>query len=521
MAHDSLAAFVELAWPILEPGTPLLWNWHIDVICAHLEAVSDGHIRRLLINIPPGHMKSLIVSVFWPAWQWLHNPEWRVLACAYGMDLALRDASKTRDLIESAWYQGLFAPDWHLSHTQKAKRFYQNSRRGSRTAISVGSQTTGHRAHAVLIDDPLNAMDAYSEKKRGRAIEWLDKALSSRLGDPRTGAIVMIMQRLHHEDPSGHVLRKGGWEHLCLPTYFEPERAFRTCLADIPEFAKWGSDPRTEAGELLFPELFNQEVVKEAEGNLQELGFAGQHQQRPTPASGNIFKMEMFCRDVEREDSKIAQTKFWPFPSEKITEAYFSWDTALKDKTHNDYTAGCLTMQCVDGHVYLLPVEFRRMEVPVVEKAVALKWAEWVEKLGQALRGARIEEGAGTSLIQYINRLMVTRRDQAMPPSQDWTQGEWDVIRKAPPINVLPYNATGQGRKIERAHRVLPFISARMVRIVESPLSQAWLETLLAFPMGGPDDPVDASVAGIEPFADVRPGEPIITAEGLDEISVD
>ena len=226
----------------------------------------------------------------------------------------------------------------------------------------------------------------------------------------------------------------------------------------------------------------------------------------------------MFCRDVEREDSSIPQTKFWPFPSAKITEAYFSWDTALKDKTHNDYTAGCLTMQCIDGFVYLLPVEFRRMEVPVVEKAVTLKWVQWIKKLGGALRGARIEEGAGTSLIQYIRRLMVTRRDQVTPPSPDWSISEWNMIRQAPPINVLPYNVTGQGKKIERAHRVLPFIASKMVRIVDSPISQAWLETLLSFPMGGPDDPVDSTVAGVEPFADVRPGESTLTPELLEEL---
>jgi hypothetical protein len=155
------------------------------------------------------------------------------------------------------------------------------------------------------------------------------------------------------------------------------------------------------------------------------------------------------------------------------------------------------------------------MEVPAVEKAVTKHWAAWAGKLGHKLQGAKIEEGAGTALIQYIRRLMVDRHLNKPTPT-GWMDDEWAQVQKAPPIIVLPYNVTGQGKKIERAMRIVPFCNAKSVRLVDSPLSQVWLENLLGFPLAGHDDAVDASVAGIEPFAGVREGIPAITQELLD-----
>jgi hypothetical protein len=187
-----------------------------------------------------------------------------------------------------------------------------------RKAVSVGSETTGFRANVVLVDDPLNALDAYSAVIREKAITWLDQAASTRLANPAEGAIVMIMQRLHHEDPSGHVLKqtKNPYEHLCLPTYYEPERSFKTVLSTIPKYEQWGSDPRTESKELLFPKFFTQEVVEGLEETLQPLAFAGQHQQRPTPADGNIFRKEMLCREA---DGRFAWSVWISSPQRRVS----------------------------------------------------------------------------------------------------------------------------------------------------------------------------------------------------------
>lgn len=286
MARRSLAEFVRQAWHVVEPGLDLAWNWHIDAICQHLEAVTDGRIKRLLINVPPGHMKSLIVSVFWPAWVWLKRPEWRGLFSSYAMDLAIRDSGRCRDLVMSDWYRDTFNPGWELKGNQNTKTLFENTQNGSRFSLSVGSKATGFRGNCVVCDDPLNAKEQDSAAARKEAITWWDRTMSSRLNDMRSGTRVIIMQRLHVEDLSGHVLERGGYDHLCLPSEFDPERRKTTSIG-------W-TDPRTEPGELLFPELFPQEVLDTARTELGELDFAGQHQQTPFPVGGAMFKREWF-----------------------------------------------------------------------------------------------------------------------------------------------------------------------------------------------------------------------------------
>jgi phage terminase large subunit-like protein len=392
-------------------------------------------------------------------------------------------------------------------------------------------------------------MDAHSDTKRHRANAWFDTALSSRLGDPRSGAIVVIMQRLHEQDLSGHLLGKGGWEHLCLPTYFEKARAFRTCLADIPKYAQWGTDPRQEEGELLFPKLFNEAVVKEAERDLQELAFAGQHQQRPAPRTGTIFKADMLMQ---------SDGQFWPWPhSEKIIEAYMSWDTAVKSASQNDMTAGCVVFRCSDGFVYLYPVVLDRMEIPKVIKTVALEWARWRVKLGMPLAAARIEEGAaGTPAVQGARQLMTQHRENpttrdfqldalarqkdhsarspeeqramsivraSYPPNDDWTPEEWDTVRHAPPLVMNPYACGGSGDILTRVQPILPFVMGRNVRLCADAhnllVARAWLQELLALPTSKHDDAVQSTIGAVLPFVGApaykHGEEPCITEEML------
>lgn len=337
-----LRDFVRFGWETVEPGTPLAWNWHIDAICEHLEAVTKGDITRLVINIPPGHMKSLIVAVFWPAWEWIAKPETRSLFGSYAQDLAIRDSVKCRDLLCSEFYQEHFEPDWILKSDQNEKGYFVNSRRGFRYSLSVGGQGTGWRGHKVVVDDPLNAKESHSVKKLEEAIFWWDKVMSSRLNDMRTGKRVVIMQRLHEKDLTGHLLEKGGYEHLCLPSEFEPDRKASTSIG-------W-EDPRKVFGELLFPEMFPLSVLTEVKKDLGSDGFAGQHQQRPAPAEGNIFKQRWW--------------RFWQYPGQRLEPVRVmladggyhecpvsdlpadldallqSWDMAFKDTAASDFVAG-------------------------------------------------------------------------------------------------------------------------------------------------------------------------------------
>lgn len=220
-AEQSLHEFVQQAWHVLEPTTKYIDGWHIQAICEHLQAVSDGQIRDLLINVPPRHMKSLTVAVFWPCWVWLRDPQRRWLYSSYAQRLSTRDSLKCRRLIQSPWYQRNWGDRFQLTGDQNEKTRFENDRTGVRLATSVNGSNTGEGAEIIVCDDPHNVRERESEIKREAVLTWWDEVMSTRLNNPKTGARVIVMQRLHERDLSGHVLEKGGWEHLCLPAEYE------------------------------------------------------------------------------------------------------------------------------------------------------------------------------------------------------------------------------------------------------------------------------------------------------------
>lgn len=308
LCRRSFARFVRRGWNECDPSD-LVWGWHLDALCDHLQAVTEGRIDRLLINIPPGHAKSMIVSVLWPAWVWLRDPSWQVMTGSYESTLAMRDAVKTRELIESPWYQQTrahlvaqgSAEAWDLSGEQNVKSFYKNTALGFRLALSVGGKATGWRGDALVIDDPLNAADAHSKLKRDEVIRWKTETMSSRFNDLATAQEVVIMQRLHEDDLSGYLLKAGGWQHLCLPSEFEPKRRSVTharpkgAARTEPPVEFW-RDPRKRAGDLLFPAKFPREVLAQAK-TAQGMGvnaYAGQHQQTPVPSAGGMLQRAWF-----------------------------------------------------------------------------------------------------------------------------------------------------------------------------------------------------------------------------------
>ena len=284
-AEASLAEFAKQAWHILEPSTELKWGWALDAVCLHLQAVSDGDILRLLMNVPPGSMKSLMTNVFWPAWEWgpLNMPHMRFLSTAHKQDLAVRDNIKCRRLIQSEWYQSR----WPilLMGDQNAKTKFENDSTGFREAMAFTSMT-GSRGDRITLDDPLSVDDANSDAALIACESTFREALPTRVNNDQS-AIVVIMQRLHEKDPSGIILsEKLGYEHLCLPMEYEKARPCRTSIGF--------TDPRTEEGELLFPERFSAKTVVELKKTLGEMAYAGQMQQRPSPAGGGILKIKHF-----------------------------------------------------------------------------------------------------------------------------------------------------------------------------------------------------------------------------------
>ena len=316
-ARRKLSEFVGQAWHVLEPETDYKHGWHIGAICEHLEAVSSGQIKKLVINVPPGHMKSLTTCVFWNAWDWIDKPYLRWLFASYAGHLSVRDSRKTRDLVLSPWYQDRWGDRFSL--TKETEAYIETSKTGFRVATSTGGMGTGERVHRAVNDDLLRANDARSDAMREQAIEHL-RAMSTRGVSPKDFAQVLIMQRLHEGDPTGWVLEQGGWDHLCLPAEFEPAKISKTSIG-------W-RDPRNVAGELLWPEQFGPVEIADIKKALGSYGASGQLQQRPSPAEGGIFK-KAWWKYYQREDLP-----------EKFDEVLASWDCAFKGTDESDFVVG-------------------------------------------------------------------------------------------------------------------------------------------------------------------------------------
>ncbi len=329
-AERSLYEFVKMAWEVREPNTKFIPGWHLEAICEHLEAVTNGRIRDLLITVPPGSTKSLTVCVFWPAWVWIKNPSTRWLFASYSMGLVERDAGYCKQLMAGEWYQANWGHCWRFQGT--ASVTYQNDKTGARRGTSPDSGATGWKGDVLVIDDPHNVKEAESDVIRASTIEWYDHAFYNRSNDLRTGPHVIIGQRTHHEDLIGHLLKQGGYEHLNIPEEFEADQKCTTVIG-------W-TDPRTREGELMRPERFGPAEVKAARTRLQEYGYAAQHQQRPSPRKGGMFQREWF---------KIKQAA--PAGMRKVRY----WDKAFTSE-EGCFTAGVLMGATEDGFYWVLGV---------------------------------------------------------------------------------------------------------------------------------------------------------------------
>ena len=269
--QPTLWEFVRQSWHVLEPAHPFVDNWHIGAICELLEAVSRGEIQNLLINIPPRHLKSLLVSVFWPCWEWgpMRRPDLRYINSSYASNLSIRDNVKSRTLIQSGFYQAQWGSVFRLRDDQNVKVKFENYHGGFRLASYVGGGT-GEGGDRLICDDPNNVTDVESDTIRNTCNEWWDLQMYNRITNVKTAARVMIMQRTHQADLSGHVLETGGWTHLKLPTRFEPSKR---CTVVYAEGTKTWNDPRKKAGELLNPALWDEDAtpLRATQGSANEL----------------------------------------------------------------------------------------------------------------------------------------------------------------------------------------------------------------------------------------------------------
>ncbi|MDF2097304.1 phage terminase large subunit [Aquibaculum arenosum] len=443
--EESLLGFIRHAWALLEPGRRFVPGWHLEVLCDHLEAVTCGEITRLLINVPPGAMKSLTVAVLWPAWEWgpAGRPELRTIAASYAERLSLRDNMKCRRLVASDWYRGHWGKSVQLVGDQNAKGKFENDRTGFRLATSVGGLGTGERGDRFVIDDPHNVQQAESVAVREATLRWFSETVPTRLND-RDSAIVVVMQRVHERDVSGLILSKDlGYEHLMLPMRHEPERRCVTRLGP--------ADRRRQAGELLWPERFPAPAVTALESALGSYAAAGQLQQRPAPRDGGLFRCHWF-EVVEALPAGCRCLRGWDLAASRARVG-----------SDPDWTVGLKLARSPEGVFYIVDVVRLRGSGLEVERAI---------------RTCAQQDGAATAIS--------LPRD---PGQAGKVQADY-LLRQLAGFAV---SATAEsGDKTTRAAPVAAQAEAGNIRLLRGVWNEAFLEEVALFPNGAHDDQVDA-----------------------------
>ena len=393
--EESFAYFLEQAWPYIDPNVDFQPGWHIDAICEHMEAVMYGDIRKLIINVPPRTSKSSIVTIAFPAWVWIHQgysplcgANVQFLCGTYSQRLSNQLSNKFRSLINSEWYQKRWGRGYRFQITQDTVVEFNNDRGGRRQATSVTGAATGLGGNIMLLDDPHNAREGHSKIARERVIDWFDQTMSSRFNNPKKSGLVLVMQRLHVNDLSGHFLSKDDPEmvHLFLPMEFMLDRKCYTSIG-------W-EDPRTKEGELLLPERMGPREISTFKNYLGPYGYVGQHQQMPMVVGGGILKAEYWC--------------IWPDPKSlpPFDMILASLDPAYTSKQENDYSA------CTIWGVYRDQYDISRVLL-LGHWQERLEFHELIEKLRKTIKAYNVDKmlveakASGLSVIQELDRLMV------------------------------------------------------------------------------------------------------------------
>jgi predicted phage terminase large subunit-like protein len=471
LCEGSLLEFIRAHWHVVEPGRPFVDNWHLHALCEHLEAVTDGRISRVLFNVPPGAMKSLTVNVFWPAWEWgpRNMPYLRYLSASYSEDLTVRDNRRCRAIIGSELYQSLWADRVKIDPNQDATGNYATMAKGWRIATSVGGVGTGERADRIIVDDPHSVKTADSEIVRKATLLWWNEVMPTRLNDPATSAMIVIMQRVHEEDVAGSIISgEQPWAHVMVEMRFDPRLPHRKTLIG------W-QDPRTEDGELYWPERFPEWVVDRDERIMGPFAVAAQHQQSPSPRGGGILRLDWWrcwpeeseadswTREVEDENGKVVLRTLFP----DFEFILVSIDTAYTERQVNDWSActvwGLFTDRVRRPRIMLVEAWRERLELHELVERVR---ATCTRRKADALL---IEaKASGLSVIQEVRRL--TRED------------EYQVIGIDP-----------KGDKVARVHAIVPMFSGGLIFAPKRRWADVVMEECAQFPRGRHDDFVDAT----------------------------
>jgi predicted phage terminase large subunit-like protein len=342
--RQDFSSFINKVFHTINPGAEYQANWHIDLIADYLEAVRAGSIKRLIINMPPRALKSVCVSVAWPAWLLAQKPSSRIMAASYSASLSIKHSLDCRLVVNSNWYQELF-PHTKLSRKHNQKSKFLTTENGFRFATSIGGSATGEGGDILIIDDPHNPTQINSLTLRNKVIEWFEQTFVTRLNDKNKGAIVLVMQRLHADDLSAHLISSGGWELLKIPT-----------IAPKDMYYNVGSNKYIyKQGELLNQKRDQIEFLNNIEREIGPRNYAAQFLQEPLPANFSLLIPD----DIS----------YYSELPEKFDHYIQSWDTAIKTSEKADYSVG--TCWGVEGDkFYLLDMVRKKMSYPDLKKAI-------------------------------------------------------------------------------------------------------------------------------------------------------
>src|SRR6516162_5492089 len=447
LLRQDFASFARRAFAELNPQTGFAFGWHFEIIAAQLAAVLEGRTRRLIVNLPPRHLKSHLASVAFPAWCLGRNPSAQILCVSYAQELADKLSRDCRRIVLSDWYRKIFPT--RLSAQRQAVPEFETTAQGCRIATSVGGVLTGRGADIIIIGDPLKPEEALSEAHRQGANEWFDHTLYSRLNDKQQGAIVLIMHRLHEDDLVGHVLAQEDWEVVRFPAIAEDDE---TQTVDTV----WGPKLLTRhQGEALHPAREPVAMLEQIRRMIGEYNFAGQYQQMPSPLGGGLVKAAWF---------KHYAANALPQQFDRIVQ---SWDTANKATELSDFSV-CTTWGIAGNNLYLVDLVRRRMEYPELKREVRAQYERFRPSV------VLIEDKAsGTQLIQEL--------------IQD---GLYAVTRYQP-----------QTDKVMRMHAQTAMIENGFVHLPDTaPWLAPYLHELTVFPNGRHDDQVDSTAQMLDWF---------------------
>jgi predicted phage terminase large subunit-like protein len=443
--RSDFTAFIERSFYELNPTTPFLPNWHIEIIAAELEACRRGETKRLVINLPPRSLKSHCATIAFPAWLLGHNASAQIICASYGQDLSNKLAIDCRAVMTSNFYRSLFPT--RLSQEKQSVQEFMTTQKGVRLATSVGGVLTGRGAEIIIVDDPAKPEEALSATQRKSTNDWFDHTLYTRLNDKRTGCIILVTQRLHEDDLVGHVMSQGGWKLVRFPAIAEQDESY---FIHTPfGFRRF----HRRAGEALHPDREPLDVLGNIRETQGEYNFSGQYQQAPAPLGGGMIKYSWFRTYTANE---------LPAKFEIVLQ---SWDSAAKPTELADYTV-CTTWGITNRHIYLLHVLRKRLDYP------ALKCA--VREQAVAFRPTHIlieDKSSGTQLIQELI-----------------SEGVHGVQRYEP-----------AGDKVMRLHVVSSTIENGFVHLPEkADWLPEFIHELTTFPKAKYDDQADSSSQALD-----------------------